>query len=117
MGINIGKTPLLDAAGVNDDFPLGRGVFIDDNREFVVLVNFEDHVQIIMLPGQELKGHVCLRSIFGRLEKVNHAFARIGYATDPYLGYLTVNPTYLGTGMAIEGSYKLSDKQSKVFMS
>lgn len=39
-----------DAAGINDDFPVGRGVFIDDHREFVVLINFEDHIQIVMLP-------------------------------------------------------------------
>lgn len=49
--IKLGRSELNDAAGINDDFPIGRGVFIDDNHEFVVLVNFEDHVEVIMLPG------------------------------------------------------------------
>ena len=71
VGISLSRSPLHDASGINDDFPVGRGVFIDDNREFVVLVNFEDHVQIIMLPGQELKGQTDYKSIFKRLEKVN----------------------------------------------
>ena len=51
IGIPINRTPLHDASGINDDWPAGRGVFIDDNHEFIVLVNFEDHIRIIMLPG------------------------------------------------------------------
>jgi hypothetical protein len=44
LGIDLGRTTFHDAAGLNDDFPVGRGVFIDDNHEFIVLVNFEDHM-------------------------------------------------------------------------
>ena len=51
IGVNLGRTQLMDASGINDDWPAGRGVFIDDNHEFVVLVNFDDHIRIIMLPG------------------------------------------------------------------
>ena len=50
QGINIERQHLHDAAGINDNYPVGTGVFIEDTREFVVLVNFEDHIQIIMLP-------------------------------------------------------------------
>jgi hypothetical protein len=46
-----------------------------------------------------------------RLVKLNHAFERIGFANDPYLGTLTVSPKYLGTGMEITGTYKISKKQ------
>ena len=51
IGVSVERTVLHDAAGINDDFPVGRGVFIEDSREFVVLVNFEDHIQIIRLPS------------------------------------------------------------------
>ena len=51
IGVSVERTALHDAAGINDDYPVGRGVFIEDTHEFVVLVNFEDHIQIIMLPG------------------------------------------------------------------
>lgn len=113
IGIPITKTPLHDAAGINDDWPAGRGIFIDDNHEFIVLVNFEDHIRIIMLPGQEIKKEHPNRegpefkSSIKRLEKLNAAFERIGYAQDPYLGNLTVAPQYLGTGMTISAEYRM----------
>ena len=47
------------------------------------------------------------KSCFSRLVKLNHAFERIGYANDPYLGTLTVSPKHLGTGMSITANYKL----------
>jgi hypothetical protein len=39
-----------EAAGINDDWPTGRGVFIHEHKELVVLVNFEDHIEIVILP-------------------------------------------------------------------
>ena len=104
---------LHDASGINDDWPAGRGIFIDDNHEFVVLVNFEDHIRIIMLPGQEIKKDPGskegpdFKTSIKRLEKLSSAFERIGYAQDPYLGNLTVSPIYLGTGMTITTEYKM----------
>ena len=38
-----------DAAGINDDWPVGRGVFISDDRDFFVFVNFEDHLKLVVL--------------------------------------------------------------------
>jgi hypothetical protein len=46
----VDKDPDHDAAGINDDWPIGRGVFIHDHKEFVVLVNFEDHLEVVILP-------------------------------------------------------------------
>lgn len=40
-----------DAGGVNDDWPVGRGIFIQDNKEFLVMVNFEDHLRFVILKG------------------------------------------------------------------
>ena len=45
------KNKELEAAGVNDDWPVGRGIFIQDNKDFVVMVNFEDHLKFILIPG------------------------------------------------------------------
>ena len=39
-----------------------------------------------------------------RLVKLNQAFEKIGYASDPYLGSLTTSPEHLGTGMVVTGS-------------
>lgn len=43
------RDPDLEASGVYDDWPVGRGVFIEDDRKFVVLVNFEDHLKFLSL--------------------------------------------------------------------
>ena len=43
------QDPDLAASGVYDDWPVGRGVFIEDDKKFVVLVNFEDHLKFISL--------------------------------------------------------------------
>ena len=97
IGVDVERTQLHDAAGINDDYPVGRGVFIEDAKEFVVLVNFEDHIQIVMLPSQGVMGN--FKIALTRLIKLTHTFERMGFATDAYLGYLTVSPAHLGTGM------------------
>ena len=43
------KNEEFDAGGINDDWPVGRGIFIQDQKNFVVLVNFEQHVKIYIL--------------------------------------------------------------------
>lgn len=48
--IDLKRQALHDAAGINDDYPVGRGIFIEDLFEFFVLVNFEDHIQIVVAP-------------------------------------------------------------------
>lgn len=102
IGVNVERTPLHDAAGINDDYPVGRGVFIEDTKEFVVLVNFEDHIQIIMLPRAGVPRNV--RNALTRLVKLTHTFEKMGFATDAYFGFLTVSPAHLGTGMHFRGS-------------
>lgn len=102
IGVSVERTALHDAAGINDDFPVGRGVFIEDTHEFIVLVNFEDHIQIVMLPGTGVKHNV--KNAFTRLIKLTHTFERMGFATDAYLGFLTVSPAHLGTAMEFKGS-------------
>ena len=88
---------------------MGRGVFIEDSNEFVVLVNFEDHIQIIMLPEKDRYNNV-KRSI-QRMDKLTKTFDKMGFATDSYLGFLTVSPANLGTGMSFSGTISLDDRK------
>jgi protein-arginine kinase len=113
LGIEVSRTKVHDAAGINDDFPVGRGVFIDDNKEFVVLINFEDHIHIVMLPITNAQGVKDYKSCFERLVKLNFAFERIGFANDPYLGSLTVSPKHLGTGLMIKADYKIKSSKCR----
>ena len=89
-----------DAAGINDDWPVGRGIFIQDKKDFVVLVNFEEHLKIITLLDKSNENDNLLQGI-SRAIKLLQTFEKLGYATDPYLGNLTVSPQNLGTAMKL----------------
>jgi creatine kinase/arginine kinase len=121
VGISLEQDPEHDAAGINDDWPTGRGVFIHDKRQFVVLVNWEDHVEIVILPeslglpgGSKVPtpsvDRDSLKEGFYRLIKLVQTFERLGYATDPYLGHLTVSPKHLGTAMYLQADLKLETR-------
>ena len=97
LGIDVSRSELHDASGINDDYPIGRGVFIEDTKEFVVLVNFEDHLQVIMLPERGVTNGL-KRSLL-RMFKLLSTFEKMGFATNAYLGNLSVNPEHLGTCM------------------
>jgi ATP:guanido phosphotransferase, C-terminal catalytic domain len=122
VGISVERDPEHDAAGINDDWPMGRGVFIHDQKQFVVLVNFEEHIEISILPQKvkeqsidnqsdsiSSKGGLDkdnIKEAFYRLIKLVQTFDKLGYATDPYLGNLTVSPKNLGTAMYLEANLK-----------
>lgn len=55
-----------------------------------------------MLPGMGVPNNV--RNALTRLIKLTQTFEKMGFATDSYLGYLTVSPAHLGTGMHFQGS-------------
>ena len=92
IGIDINRNVSHDSAGINEDWPSGRGVFIDDNRAFVILINFEDHIQVFTMSdeGDLTKNLKDLMKILSRFEK-------IGYARHTSLGFLTASPKNLGT--------------------
>jgi hypothetical protein len=52
IGHPVQKELVHNAAGINDDYPVGRGVFIEEHRNFIVKVNFEDHIEIVLFSEQ-----------------------------------------------------------------
>lgn len=50
LGVSLDQDPVHTAAGLNDDYPVGRGMFKEENGNFVILVNMEDHIEVIMTP-------------------------------------------------------------------
>jgi protein-arginine kinase len=91
----------LIAAGMERDWPEGRGIFHNADKTFLVWVNEEDQLRIIsMQKGGDVKG------VFERLARGIQAVgdsvkAESGksFLLDPKLGYLHSCPTNLGTGM------------------
>lgn len=85
----------LDAAGLNRDWPDGRGIFFNKTRSFLVWVNEEDQLRIISM---EKGGDIA--AVFNRLSTgVASLETTLDFLFDDRLGYITSCPTNLGTAM------------------
>merc|ERR1712226_65065 len=90
-----------DVAGMERDWPEGRGIFHNKDKTFLVWVNEEDQTRIIsMQKGGDVKG------VFERLARGIKAVqdsvkAESGkdFQISPKFGYIHSCPTNLGTGM------------------
>merc|ERR1712111_139485 len=93
--------PNLKVAGMERDWPEGRGIFHNKDKTFLVWVNEEDQLRIIsMQKGGDVKG------VFERLARGIKAVgdsvkAESGkdFMLDAKYGYIHSCPTNLGTGM------------------
>lgn len=85
---------LRDANGY-DDWPVGRGIFMNHAKNFIVWVNEEDHIRIISMQ----KG-ASLKQVWGRLCTAIAAMESImEFVRHDKFGYLTFCPTNIGTGL------------------
>lgn len=85
----------MDAAGINQDYPIGRGIFTSRDNVIRVWVNEEDHLRII---SQSPNGDIT--SVFNRLQEMVKALSdQLDFAFDPQKGFLTSCPTNIGTAM------------------
>uniref|UniRef100_A0A834RHR6 Arginine kinase n=2 Tax=Sarcoptes scabiei TaxID=52283 RepID=A0A834RHR6_SARSC len=93
----------LQAANACRYWPVGRGIFHNDKKTFLMWVNEEDHLRIIsMQKGGDLK------EVYGRLVKaVQHIEKKIPFSRDDRLGFLTFCPTNLGTTIRASVHIKL----------
>jgi len=85
----------LAAAGLNRDWPAGRGIFHNTEKTFLVWVNEEDQLRIISM---QMGGDIQvvfkrLATAIAQLEKM------IAFSRNSHLGYLASCPTNLGTAM------------------
>ena len=93
----------LEAAGLNRDWPQGRGIYHNDEKTFLVWVNEEDQLRIIsMQAGGDIKG------VFTRLATaIGEIESKLEFSYTDHLGYLTSCPTNLGTAMRASVHIKL----------
>ena len=85
----------LEAAGLNRDWPSGRGIFHNNAKSFLVWINEEDQLRIIsMQEGGDIK------AVFARLvNAIKQIEKSIDFSYSEHLGYITSCPTNLGTAM------------------
>merc|ERR1712201_64244 len=93
--------PNLKVAGMERDWPEGRGIFHNDAKTFLVWVNEEDQLRIIsMQQGGDVKGvfERLARGIKAVQDSVKGESGKDFQLSEKY-GYLHSRPTNLGTGM------------------
>lgn len=85
----------LDAAGLNRDWPSGRGIYHNRDKNFLVWVNEEDQLRIIsMQQGGDIQ------EVFTRLVKaMKRIETKVPFLYSHHLGFITSCPTNLGTAM------------------
>ena len=85
----------LEAAGLNRQWPKGRGIYHNDEKTFLVWVNEEDQLRIIsMQQGGDIK------EVFQRLTSaISKIEEKIKFSYSKHLGYITSCPTNLGTAL------------------
>lgn len=91
------------ASGYHEHWPHGRGVFVSNDKKFILWINEGDHIRIISMEnGGDIK------SVFDRLAKAVKCIetglqeilkAEVVFMSDPILGMITCCPSNLGTGM------------------
>lgn len=93
----------LEAAGLNRDWPSGRGIYHNDEKTFLVWINEEDQLRIIsMQKGGDIK------EVFSRLTKaIKQLEKKMKFSYNDHLGYITSCPTNLGTAMRASVHIKL----------
>ena len=93
----------LEAAGLNRDWPEGRGIFHNHAKTFLVWVNEEDQLRIIsMQQGGDIK------QVFSRLcEAVALIGKELEFAYNDHIGFVASCPTNLGTAMRASVHIKL----------
>ncbi|MES2402272.1 MAG: hypothetical protein V4573_19930 [Pseudomonadota bacterium] len=91
----------MAAAGIHDDWPLGRSVFNTHAGQLSVWINEEDHLRVaIVMPGAAMDAcHEAMAFVMSRLD------ASLDFSRDAELGHLTSCPSNVGTGL--RASYRV----------
>jgi len=93
-------SPLLTCAGMARDWPAGRGIWHNKNKNFLIWINEEDHTRVIsMEKGGNMKGvfeRFCrgMKEVEKHIEEHGH-----GFMWSKRLGYILTCPSNLGTGL------------------
>lgn len=93
-------SPLLLSSKMARDWPEARGIWHNENKDFLVWINEEDHTRVIsMQKGGNMK-EVFTRFCDG-LQKVEKAIKKKGreFMWNNHLGFVLTCPSNLGTGL------------------
>ncbi|WOT04360.1 phosphagen kinase [Shewanella youngdeokensis] len=93
----------FEAAGLNRDWPAGRGIYHNNDKTFLVWINEEDQLRIISM---QAGGNIT--QVFTRLTKALAELEKhLSFSFTQHLGYISSCPTNLGTAMRASVHIKL----------
>merc|ERR1739838_561403 len=93
-------SPLLISSGMARDWPDARGIWHNDDKNFLVWINEEDHLRIISMQKGGNISEVFHRWCKGIAEVEKHMKAAgKEYMWNEHLGYVLTCPSNLGTGV------------------
>ena len=116
--VDIKNINTLDIIGKTDRFKFANnfaGAFINKDENIAILVNFEDHICV-----QAIDHGYSSDILFEKVNAIDNLLAEsIDFAYSNKLGFLTVSPKYVGTGLNVEvglhiGGMKLVDEMQQV---
>ena len=93
-------SPLLLASRMARDWPEARGIYHNNDKNFLVWVNEEDHTRVISMQKGGNMREVFTRFCNG-LKEVEEAMKKEGqeFMWNEHLGYILTCPSNLGTGL------------------
>ena len=93
----------FEAAGLNRDWPAGRGIYHNNDKTFLVWINEEDQLRIISMQAGGNITQVFTRLTTALAELEQH----LNFSFTQRLGYISSCPTNLGTAMRASVHIKL----------
>jgi len=93
-------SPLLTCAGMARDWPDARGIWHNDEKNFLVWINEEDHLRVIAMQ-KDGDMQACWKRWIGGLVKFEQFVKDQGAEImhNDHLGYILTCPSNLGTGV------------------
>lgn len=93
-------SPLLTCAGMARDWPDARGIWHNDNKDFLVWINEEDHLRVISMQ-KDGDMQACWKRWTQGLQQFETYIKEAGaeYMHNDHLGYVLTCPSNLGTGV------------------
>jgi creatine kinase len=88
------------SSGMGRHWPDGRGIFLNESKNFLVWANEEDHMRVVSMDmGSDIK------SVFERFVMAVNEIEEVakkdgyGFSHTEHLGYILASPANLGTGL------------------
>ena len=87
----------LNSAGITSDWPHGRGTYISEDENLIIVVGEEDHIRFITWKIQTTIDFNRLKTAIDNVEDLVPG----GWARSQNFGIVTNTPTNIGTGMQV----------------